>query len=441
MLNIFETYDQAAQDLHYSLVMSGFLHPTVILNENGFLPDSVTTPYAFFMGEEQAIDRPARYFNQIKVPDFWEIKSSNANGEVFNHDIKKANIYYAEPTHERKVRAVEWLDRDGKVRLIEFYNKRGRRYAQSVVNKDQEEVIKTYYDQKGHEKIVENFVTNDIILNDNGQVKIFKSKLEWMLYYLQQSTFKLDTIIYNSLALPFQISVHLKEAGQDILVWQEPFRGSIPGNMQAILNGTVSRSQKVIIPNPENYRTFLHFNRGNEHARVLPTGYHYPIGKGKIWSRNALILTNSDQLEQIDHIVDASPNIDFHIGALTEMSTKLQTLGQKENVFLYPNMSQETAKQLWKKCSVYLDINHGNEILFASRKAFEEQMPILAFRNVMHQKEYVLPENCFNPNHYKSMVHLLATFDDPNRFKETVQKQLNYANHATIEEFKGAIEQ
>ncbi|GAB6665245.1 hypothetical protein [Streptococcus uberis] len=36
MLNIFETYDQAAQDLHYSLVMSGFLHPTVILNENGF---------------------------------------------------------------------------------------------------------------------------------------------------------------------------------------------------------------------------------------------------------------------------------------------------------------------------------------------------------------------------------------------------------------------
>ncbi|VTS12651.1 accessory Sec system glycosyltransferase GtfB [Streptococcus pseudoporcinus] len=36
MLNIFENYDQAAQDLHYSLVMSSYKHSTVILNETGF---------------------------------------------------------------------------------------------------------------------------------------------------------------------------------------------------------------------------------------------------------------------------------------------------------------------------------------------------------------------------------------------------------------------
>ncbi|EFR44388.1 accessory Sec system glycosylation chaperone GtfB [Streptococcus pseudoporcinus] len=438
MLNIFENYDQAAQDLHYSLVMSGYKHSTVILNETGFLPTSVTTPYAFFMGEEQVVEGKARYFNQIKTPNFWEIQSNNNNGEILDHDIKKANIFYAEPTHKRLVRAVEWLDREGKVRLVEHYNKNGRLYAQSVYNKEQSEVLKTYYDQEGKEKIVENFVTNDLILNDRDKIKIFKSKLEFMIYYLQKASFDLDQIIYNSLALPFQISIHLPEPGHDILVWQEEFRGAIPGNMQAILNGTVARSCQVIIPDPLTYQTFVQLHQG-ENEKVNSLGYLYPLAQEKNWSANALIFTNSDQLEQIESLVTGLPDLQFHIGALTEMSPKLQALGQKDNVFLYPNLSPKTITALWTLCSVYLDINHGNEILNANRVAFEQRMPIYAFDNTQHTRHYILPKNTFRPNRVDDMIKAIALLAHPSRFKEVIEQQLVFANHTSQEAYREVL--
>ncbi|EGJ27688.1 accessory Sec system glycosylation chaperone GtfB [Streptococcus porcinus] len=435
MLNIFENYDQATQDLHYSLVMSGYMHPTVILNETGFLPASVTSPYAFFMGEEQVTEGKARYFNQIKTPKFWEIQSNNNNGEILDHDIKKANIFYAEPTHKRLVRAVEWLDRKGRVRLVEHYNKHGRLYAQSVYNKEQSEVLRTYYDQEGKEKIVENFVTNDIILNDRNKIKIFKSKLEFMIYYLQKSPFKLDKIIYNSLALPFQISIHLPEPGHDILVWQEEFGGSIPGNMQAILSESVARSCQVIIPDPLTYQTFIQLHNG-ENNKVNSLGYLYPLAQEKNWSANALVFTNSDQLEQIEPLVTHLPDFQFHIGALTEMSPKLQVLGQKDNVFLYPNISPKTITALWRLCSVYLDINHGNEILNANRMAFEHRMPIYAFNNTQHTRHYILPENIFIPNQVDDMIKALTSLAYPDIFKDVMNHQLAFANHTTKEAYR-----
>lgn len=124
-------------------------------------------------------------------------------------------------------------------------------------------------------------MTNDIILNDRNKIKIFKSKLEFMIYYLQKSPFKLDKIIYNSLALPFQISIHLPEPGHDILVWQEEFGGSIPGNMQAILSESVARSCQVIIPDPLTYQTFIQLHNG-ENNKVNSLGYLYPLAQEKI---------------------------------------------------------------------------------------------------------------------------------------------------------------
>ncbi|MGT2959277.1 accessory Sec system glycosylation chaperone GtfB [Streptococcus bovimastitidis] len=438
MLNIFDTYNQAAQDLHYSLVMSGYTHPTVILNENGFLPASVTTPYAYFMGDEDVEETRARFFNQIKAPNFWEIQSNNSNGEIVDHDIKRANIFYAEPTHKRLVRAVEWLDRSGKVRLVEYYNKNGRLYAQSIYNVNQEEVIKTYYDQEGKEKIVENFVTNDIILNEDGKIKIFKGKLEFVIYYLQKRGFDLDKIIYNSLALPFQVSINLDKPGHDILVWQEPFQGSIPGNMQAILNGTVNRSNQVIIPDPNDYQVFLNLNHG-QHDKVDSLGYLYPLSAEKEWSAHALIFTNSDQIEQIENLATHLPDLQFHIGALTEMSPKLQAIGQRDNVSLYPNVSQTTIKDLWEHCAVYLDINHGNEILDANRLAFEHQMPIFTFNNTQHEKLYTLPENIFSPNQVTEMMAAFVKLKDQNHYKEVVKRQLVFANHTSPERYKEII--
>ncbi|MGT2934221.1 accessory Sec system glycosylation chaperone GtfB [Streptococcus catagoni] len=439
MLNIFDNYDQLTQDLHYSLVMSAYKHPTVILNETGFLPDSLTTPYAYFTGDDVISDKPAKFFNQVKVPRYWEIKSSNHNGEIFDQERKKANIFYAEPTHKRLIRAVEWLDKDAKVRLVEFYNKHGRLYAQSVYNKNQEEVLKTYYDQSGREKIVENFVTGDIILNHKNQIFIFKNKLDFIFYFLEEKDYNLDTIIYNSLALPFQISHNLKKPGKDILVWQEHFHGAIPGNMQIIINGQTARSQKIIIPDPKDYQDFLILNGGHANPQVQQLGYLYPIKDRKTANNKALILTNSDQIEGIEELTSHLSEFDFHIAALTEMSPKLQELGQRDNVLLYPNVNQKTLRELWQQNSLYLDINHGNEILDGTRRAFEACMPILTFDNTCHNAKYILRENCFSDNQVDQMIRIIKKIKDQTVFDQMVDKQLKAANHISEEDYREVI--
>ena len=48
MINLFEDYSQGSWDLHYSLIVAGYVNTTVCLSDNGFLPSDVTSPYLFF---------------------------------------------------------------------------------------------------------------------------------------------------------------------------------------------------------------------------------------------------------------------------------------------------------------------------------------------------------------------------------------------------------
>ena len=50
-----------------------------------------------------------------------------------------------------------------------------------------------------------------------------------------------------------------------------------------------------------------------------------------------------------------------------------------------------------KEADFYLDINHQNEILSATRAAFENNLLILAFTNTSHGPEYTAPSNIFSP--------------------------------------------
>ena len=84
-----------------------------------------------------------------------------------------------------------------------------------------------------------------------------------------------------------------------------------------------------------------------------------------------LILTNSDQIEHLESIVSEVPTMHYHVGAITEMSSRLMDLAKYSNVSLYPNITTEQVKRLYKEADFYLDINHQNEILSATRAAFE----------------------------------------------------------------------
>ena len=112
MLNVFDSYSRESQDLLHSMKESGFWPPDRCLEPNGFLPDGVESPFIYFLG--QAKERSADAFNEVPVPDFWEVSGDNSSGKVTYYGQEKARIVYHAASYKRIVERLEWLDDKGK---------------------------------------------------------------------------------------------------------------------------------------------------------------------------------------------------------------------------------------------------------------------------------------------------------------------------------------
>ena len=80
MIKLYDWLSQDSLDLDYSLNQAGFSGQTIVINENGFLPEGMTSPYAYFCGFEKAENSRPLYFNELPVPDFWQIAGNNSQG-------------------------------------------------------------------------------------------------------------------------------------------------------------------------------------------------------------------------------------------------------------------------------------------------------------------------------------------------------------------------
>ncbi len=142
-------------------------------------------------------------------------------------------------------------------------------------------------------------------------------------------------LLINSLSTPFFVSCGLTgQAGQDLLFWQEPVGDEIPGNMQIILKRQAGRTGTVYVQKKQAYDKLLAL--GADPQIVQEKGFVYPFQRKNLHRPEALICTNSDQIEHCGELVSALPQMQFHIAALTEMSSKLLSLGSCPNVHLYP---------------------------------------------------------------------------------------------------------
>ena len=177
-----------------------------VIEDDGFLPEDVTSVYGFFLGNftnaPGGLGR-SRYFNEIKVPDYWEISGTNNSGKVNDLYRVRGRIFYAEPLHKRRVKVVDWYDERETVRSSDHYNRYGVLYARTIFNAKGQKVNKSYFDGDGREVIVENFVTHDIILNEDGKVKIFRNKTEFVVHFLERAGWTERRIFFNSLSTPF----------------------------------------------------------------------------------------------------------------------------------------------------------------------------------------------------------------------------------------------
>ena len=99
---------------------------------------------------------------------------------------------------------------------------------------------------------------------------------------------------------------------------------------------------------------------------------------------SCLTLTNSQDLEGIEELVTALPDVVFHIAAWTDMGDKLKRLAVYDNVRLHPQIVPPVLDKLKQSTNLYLDINHGSADENFLRSLQEQEKTLLAFQSTHH---------------------------------------------------------
>ena len=392
--------------MHYSLTEAGLSDLAVVIEPDGFLPDGVVSPFTYYLGYDSGIPL---YFNQVPVPEFWEIAGNNQFGTINDLNQERAVIHFADGLQARLVKKVEWKTPAGRIFQVDHYNRFGACFAKTTFDASGQAIMTSYRNVDQKEVILENHVTGDILLTLEGQgLRHFSGRVAFIIDFLQGLKVNLDHILFNTLSTSFLTSFHFPDkSGQDILVWQEPLHNDIPGNMQLILENDQLRAKTIIIPDYATYERALQLTDEKFHHKFSHLGYHYRFKRDNFVRPDALVVTNSDQLEQVEKLVESLPRVTFRIAAVTEMSSKLLDMLRYPNVVLYQNASPQKIQELYQLSDIYLDINYGNELLQAVRQAFEHNQLVLAFEETAHNRRYTAPSHIFAKEAVDGMIHTI----------------------------------
>ncbi|MFQ3872594.1 accessory Sec system glycosylation chaperone GtfB [Staphylococcus sp. Mo2-1] len=428
MINLFEAFDKQTIVLYNSFKFSGMNRQTIVIEADGFLPADVKTPYEFFAENENLPVKPL-FFNQVKTPKFWLIEGNNNDAVIKDTGDIKARIIYKKNYKHRIVERIEWLNKQGHTQFIDYYNKYGYSYAQVVLDPNtHKRILKRYYNAKGEVFMVENFITNDVILNWQGKEYFFHSKIQFVNFYIQVAGLESEQFLINSFSVPAAVMNGLSDSSNDYFYWQGDITSDIIRHMENILSKE-RRSFSIIVPSDEAYEQLKSSISDKWKNRIYKSGYVYKFLKSNNHSNQVLTLTNSDQIPHLEQIVQAHPHLDFHIATMTEMSKVLMNLNKYANVKLYPNAKKTEFKALYKKCDIYLDINKGNEILDAVRAAFDYKLLILGYDATAHNRVVTAPTHLFDVAYPDTLISALEEVTQhKDTFDNYLELQLQQAN-------------
>ena len=122
--------------------------------------------------------------------------------------------------------------------------------------------------------------------------------------------------------------------------------------------------------------------------------------------KSVLIMTHSQELEQIEVLVEELSEYTFNIMALTLMGDKLGSLRRYENVRLHPALLEWNINRLIRECDIYLDINHGEKNQEVIEKVKELGKLILSFENTAN--EYYT-DKVFNLSEIEQMIEYIKS--------------------------------
>ncbi|MCH3922669.1 accessory Sec system glycosylation chaperone GtfB [Limosilactobacillus sp.] len=433
MLNLIEKFDPASRHFWESQRRAGLTIPTVVMHDNGFLPDEVDSPIKFFGRYDS--QRPPLYFDRLPVPAYWRVVGDQQAAAIYQLSEKRADIVYWQPENrQRTVQLVQWRGRGGDILWVDHYNRHSYRFARTVYD-HQQPTLRQYFAADGSTFLTINLLTGTVALIYQQHRHFFNDYVEFVRFYLELRGYPLDQILYNTLNESYRLALSLSAAGQDTLFWHEPVKGELPGNMVNLMQNQ-TRTRHIVF---QRYRDWQRYRAQLTSSQVdfHYLGMVYPVKRQNQDRPRALIATNSDQLEQLTTLVQELPEVHFDIMAVTEMSAKLLAFRKFANVSLYPNVTDQQAARLWQAADFFLDINHGAEILQALRRAFEENQLILGFDSTLHAPQLVSPANVFAPKDAAKLAQQIrVALASPTRLQELLTEQRQLASAVTAEDYQ-----
>ena len=145
----------------------------------------------------------------------------------------------------------------------------------------------------------------------------------------------------------------------------------------------------------------------NHHLHALQKHHIYPLKD----PFTCLIYTASDQIEDIETLIQSLPDIQFKIAARVIVSENLSRLVVYPNVTVYSGIVslEELDRELVETSNVLLDINHGEKTEEILDQFAGLEKPILAFENT---KSYDVAQETYPVDQVQEMIKKLRELSE-----------------------------
>lgn len=336
------------------------------------------------------------YYAFIDIPQYWSVRADGLNGAIYDNKTKKANIYFKNPIEKRMVSRVEWIDRNNTVYRIDYYNKYGYKYCSENVSGGNV-ISREFYDRNGDIKVIEQNCSKTYTTLGTGiSPKSYRGFADYLEAYLKSNEIYDENIWLTSDEI-------LNKFAGDYGNFKISYLPQNRLNSDFKETNQTNTSFRILCSEEQQ----VNWYKENSDCKCDRLYLYFENNKSKFGKMEAFIITESDQLEYIEQLINDFPAITFHIAASTIMSDKLTRLDINNNVELYPCITEQKRKELFERCDVYLDINHSRELYNAVNQALINNMLILAFDNTVHSKELYPMENIFDSSNYVKMKEAL----------------------------------
>lgn len=392
MINLFQTYNKDAWDIHYTQLRQGKDYPTIVIEDDGFLPSDVTSIY-HFLGYNTCDYNPL-HLNDLTLPIAYEVEREGVDFFIMSNDMVVGKVILQGEPIERIVKEVWWLDSKGYPYKKDYYNQYGYCFKTETYVKDLGLVSTSYYSVSGEVLLDENHLVGSILYNN----QLYLNKLSLYNKCLAELGYSKEPITFNHLGTPLEIILSSLESGHELIFQEEVFVNSIPDNLQYVIHNSDKIS--ISVTNRSTYSILENMCKVQFMMLLVPS-------KSDLGSfKDVLITTQTDQLTSIEDFVEQLPELEFHIAAPTQMSSKLFDLNKYSNVHLYPNISNNNLDDLFNQCGVFLDIAMSPTVFDANRRALENNLLRVGLIGVSTGK-YISDANLFSLRSLDSLIDYL----------------------------------